>query len=910
LVSATCLLLASAAQAGLVGHWTFDEGAGLTAFDSANEHDGILSGSVGYVAGVAGSALDFSGGRVTIPASLLQSIQSSSNKDVSVSLWINPDSFPSFPTLFDAGTSDPTRELSLWVGAFGGFMGIGQIHTGSNTYSPQWTIGQWQHLVVTWDNTANQFKVYRNGVLNSTTGTSAANPTFGAEWVIGGNPSGGGSPWDGRVDDVQVYDTVLSQQEIEFLRDNPGSAILGGHWQSAGTGSGARFMHSATLLVDGRVLIAGGYTGAIAPQSSAVLFDPATSSFTAVPSMTFARAEHTATRLLDGRVLVAGGDGSATTAEIYDPVANNWTTVASMGTGRREFSATLLAGGRVLVVGGVNVATAQVYNPGTNTWSSAGALSGVRFLHAAALLPDGRVLVAGGTDGAGATLATAEIYDPVANAWTVAQSMSAGRYIGTLTVLPDGWVLAVGGANGTTAEATAEIFDPETNIWFPATSMDTGRYMHAATLLPGAGVLVTGGFDGSASLGEVEIYDVATESWTPTRPMAVARRLHTATALTDGRVLVVGGRTASGATAEAEIFSPKAEQIISFDPLPDRTFGDPPFAVSASASSSVTVSFAAAGNCSVAGDTVTITGAGSCTITASAPGDLDYSPGSLARTFAIAKASATLTLGGLAQTSDGTPRVVTVTTSPPGLTTVTVTYDGAPTPPTGPGSYAIVASLSNPDYQAPDVTGILVVAPPDGDADGVPDAQDNCPTVPNVDQLDTNDDGFGDACVPPSTTIPEGATVDPTATLGADTTVKTGVDVGANADIGDTVTLNQDSSVGDGSSIGDGTTLDQNVSVGSDSTIGVGVVIKQNTSIGSNSTIGVGVVIGHDTRIGDGVIIEDGVEIGSRVIICRGARIRFGASIGRDSRIGEGAIIEPHTTIKRESTVMGNGSCW
>jgi hypothetical protein len=193
--------------------------------------------------------------------------------------------------------------------------------------------------------------------------------------------------------------------------------------------------------------------------------------------------------------------------------------------------------------------------------------------------------------------------------------------------------------------------------------------------------------------------------------MAVARRLHTATALTDGRVLVVGGRTASGATAEAEIFSPKAEQIISFDPLPDRTFGDPPFTVSASTSSGATVSFAAAGNCSVAGDTVTLTGAGSCTITASAPGDLDYSPGSLARTFAIAKAPATLTLGGLAQTYDGTPRVVTVTTSPPALGIVTLTYNGASTPPTGAGSYAIVASLSNPDYQAPDATGALVVAP-------------------------------------------------------------------------------------------------------------------------------------------------------------------------------------------------------
>jgi hypothetical protein len=460
------------------------------------------------------------------------------------------------------------------------------------------------------------------------------------------------------------------------------------------------------------VLITGGYTGASVPQSTVVLFDPATSSFTAAPPMAFARAEHTATRLVDGRVLVAGGDGSATTVEIYDPVANSWTTVASMGTGRREFTATLLADGRVLVVGGVSVATAQVYNPGTNTWSSTGALSSVRFLHAAALLPDGRVLVAGGTNGAGTTLATAEIYDPTTNAWSAASSMGAGRYIGTLTVLPDGQILAAGGVNGTSAEASTELFDSDTGTWSVGPSMVTGRFMHTATLLAGDRVLVTGGgVTSSTSLDAAEVYDVAIDTWTSARPMTGSRRLHTATALPDGRVLVVGGRTASGVTAEAELFSLKVEDIISFDPLPNRTFGDSTFAVTASAASGFTVGFTAAGNCSIAGDTVTITGAGSCTVTASTPGDLDYDPGHLARTFAIAKAPATLVLGGLAQTYDGTPRIVTVTTSPPGLATVTVKYDGAPTPPTGAGSYAIVASLSNPDYQAPDAIGTLVVAP-------------------------------------------------------------------------------------------------------------------------------------------------------------------------------------------------------
>src|SRR5262249_19156399 len=87
----------------------------------------------------------------------------------------------------------------------------------------------------------------------------------------------------------------------------------------------------------------------------------------------------------------------------------------------------------------------------------------------------------------------------------------------------------------------------------------------------------------------------------------------------------------------------KANQTITFGALAGKTFGDPDFGVSATAPSGLAVSFAAAGNCSIAGSTVHITGAGSCTITASQPGDANYNATpEVPQTFAIAKANQTI----------------------------------------------------------------------------------------------------------------------------------------------------------------------------------------------------------------------------------------------------------------------------
>jgi hypothetical protein len=156
----------------------------------------------------------------------------------------------------------------------------------------------------------------------------------------------------------------------------------------------------------------------------------------------------------------------------------------------------------------------------------------------------------------------------------------------------------------------------------------------------------------------------------------------------------------------------KANQTITFGALPNRQFGDAQFGISASSSSGMTVTFAASSNCSVAGSTVTITGAGSCTITASQPGDTNFNPApAIQQSFSIAQGVATLSLSNLNVTYDGTPKSATVTTSPPGLPGVTVTYNGSSTPPITASNYSVSANLSNPNYTAAPASGFLVINP-------------------------------------------------------------------------------------------------------------------------------------------------------------------------------------------------------
>ena len=122
----------------------------------------------------------------------------------------------------------------------------------------------------------------------------------------------------------------------------------------------ARRVHTATLLPNGKVLVAGGQ-GTSGNLTSADLSDPAAGTWSATRSLNTARFGHTATLLPNGKVLVAGGNnsGALTSAELYDPASGMWSVTGSLNTARASHTATLLPNGKVLVAGGNNAAEAR-----------------------------------------------------------------------------------------------------------------------------------------------------------------------------------------------------------------------------------------------------------------------------------------------------------------------------------------------------------------------------------------------------------------------------------------------------------------------------------------------------------------------------------------------------------------------
>src|SRR5881397_478956 len=159
---------------------------------------------------------------------------------------------------------------------------------------------------------------------------------------------------------------------------SPASAQAPGTWAPIADLNQPRAEHTATLLANGTVLIAGGRDAADQALASAEIYDPATGGYTLLASPLPAPIwGHTATRLDDGTVLIAGGTGDGglpvAAAQLFDPATGTFTAVGSMTTPRARQTATLLRDGRVLMVGGTDgskpLASLEVYDPTTRTFS-------------------------------------------------------------------------------------------------------------------------------------------------------------------------------------------------------------------------------------------------------------------------------------------------------------------------------------------------------------------------------------------------------------------------------------------------------------------------------------------------------------------------------------------------------------
>jgi hypothetical protein len=310
------------------------------------------------------------------------------------------------------------------------------------------------------------------------------------------------------------------------------------------------------LLPNGKVLIAGGADLDNHALASAELFDPELGTFSNTGNMTFPRVLASATLLADGRVLIASGvlDGAPPVAELYDPSTGTFTATATMVRPQAGDTSMLLNSGKVLISGicrdWFNVDAdaegdrPELYDPVTGTFSASG-IPATRFcMGPVVLLANGRVLVAG----------TGELYDPATDRFSpTGRRKTIGFYSSTATLLPNGTVLVAGGTGDFGDSAQGELYDPSTGTFaVAANNMIRGRFGHTATLLRDGTVLIAGGW---TSISSAELYDPASAGFASTADMLVPRAYHTATLLGDGRVLMAGGTTANFASAQLYVSS-------------------------------------------------------------------------------------------------------------------------------------------------------------------------------------------------------------------------------------------------------------------------------------------------------------------------------------------------------------------
>jgi hypothetical protein len=454
----------------------------------------------------------------------------------------------------------------------------------------------------------------------------------------------------------------------------------------------ARKGHAAAMLADGRVLVAGGF-GVDAQNnqialSSVEIFDPVTNAVSAAANLNTARGRHSATVVLDGLVVVAGGsNGQAdlNSIEIYTPATDAWAvSAATLSVAREGHVATLLPkNNSVLVSGGSSNGTAlqsaEIFRPWTGTVVSAGNLNATRVAGTGSPFgAEGLYLAAGGSGSKTteffrfATIKTDKVdYAPGTPVLMSGTGYQPNEVVGLNLKQDDGdadinvSVQADAAGNVSYQGFAPDPGDVGTHFHLTAVGQTSG--FQAQTVFTdaqpvvisftgnGSGTITGTGFNCTDTAGvasgtcSLNFNNNNVVSLTATSGGSIGAWATTGVTVTSG--CTSGSTTCTlkmgTVAATVNLTIDKVSQTITFGALTGKIYGDADFTVSATASSGLAVSFSSqtTGVCTVSASTVHIVAAGSCTIRASQAGDANHlAAPNVDQSFTVAQKSITATL--------------------------------------------------------------------------------------------------------------------------------------------------------------------------------------------------------------------------------------------------------------------------